>query len=1447
MIYKIIQFSIRNKFTVGLFTVALILYGSYSLTQLSIDAVPDITNNQVQVFTLSPSLAAQEVEQFVTAPIERSLASLPDLKEVRSISRFGLSVITIVFDDKVDIYFARTLVDQRLKEAQEEIPSGMGQPFMGPVSTGLGEVYQYVLHVQTGFEEKYTDMQLREMQDWIVARQILGTPGVAEVISFGGHLKQYEVAIDPLRLKSMNVTIPEVFDALGRNNENTGGAYIEKSATAYYIRGVGLVKSMDDIGKIVVKTNSQHIPVLIRDVASLHYGSANRYGAMTRNGDGEVAGGVVMMLKGMNSAKVVEAIKEKIPTIQKSLPEGVTIEPFLDRSSLVERAIGTVETNLIEGALIVIFILVLFLGNLRAGFIVASVIPLSMLFAVIMMNLFGVSGNLMSLGAIDFGLIVDGAVIIVEAVLYRVLHSRYHEKGIIRLNQEQMDHEVRLGASQMMNSATFGQIIILIVYIPIFTLADIEGKMFRPMAMTVSFAIIGALLLALTYVPVMSTIFLPKKTSPRRNISDRMMDLFQRLYTPAIEFSIRRKLAVITIAMVLFTGSVFLFNRMGAEFLPTLEEGDFAFHSMLPEGSTVDMSVKNNARVEKLLMQFPEVKQVVCKTGTAEIPTDPMAPYDTDVIIVLKEKKDWKTTINYQQLMDTMLNALIENIPGVAFEATQPIEMRFNELMTGVRQDVAVKIFGENIDTLARYAQQVSTVLTDVKGVQEPKVERTLGMPQITVDYDRSRVAQYGLNINDLNRIVRTAFAGEATGSVFENERKFDLVVRLTRQNRQDIDDVKNLFVPLPSGSQIPLQQVANIDYSLGANQISREDARRRIVIGFNVSGRDVKSVVTEIQQQLDAEIKLPPGYYFTFGGSFKNLEEATNRLLIAVPVALLLIFILLFFTFNSFREALLIYTAIPLSAIGGIAALFVRDMPFSISAGVGFIALFGVAVLNGIVLISTFNQLEKEGLEDNREIVRRGTRMRLRPVLMTASVASLGFLPMALSNSAGAEVQRPLATVVIGGLISATVLTLVVLPSLYLVFSRKKFSKPAATAAAVFLILLSSGSHAQSPLVKVMSVDSCIAVALRNNPSLQASQLSITEKQKLQKTAFDLGKTGLFYENEDLIKDEPGEDGILKVGFSQTIDFPTVWFSQKKYNKQNTLIAETYYSLAQKELIRKVRAAYYELWKSVEKQKLWAGQDSIFSEFENAAALRYSTGETGKLEMLSAQAKRREIQLALQQSMSEVKMAGEKLAALLNTKEELLPLNEPIPKLAATVVIDTSSMATHPYLNLSQQRISLAGYNKSVEVNKLLPDLSARYFNQSWYGMEPGYYGYSFGMGIPLFFWSQQGRIQSAKLQEEIAVKEYENELLQFNVSYRQAVEEYQKNLLLLDYYETNGLQQSSEILQAAVETYRSGEIGYLEYAALLAQSYTIRNNYLDALNSFNQSVIQINFFTEK
>jgi cobalt-zinc-cadmium resistance protein CzcA len=1037
MINKIISFSIKNKSVVGFVTIAIVAFGIYSLTQLPIDAVPDITNNQVQIITVSPTFAALEVEQFITAPIERSMATLPDRLEIRSISRFGLSLVTVVFKDKVNIYFARQLVNERLKEAEGEIPPGAGSPELGPVSTGLGEIFQYIVRPDSGYENKYNASDLRTIQDWIVARRLLGTPGIAEVNSFGGKLKQYEVAINPVKLKSMDVTIPEVFEALEKNNENTGGAYIDKKPNAYFIRGIGLVSSLEDIGKIVVKTNRNGTPTKIGDVATVQLGSAIRYGAMTRNGEGEVVGGVVMMLKGANSAKVVSAVKEKIPFIQKSLPEGVTIEAYLDRTVLVNKSIETVEHNLLIGALIVIFVLALFLGNLRAGLIVASLIPLSMLFAIILMNLFGVSGNLMSLGAIDFGLIVDGAVIIVEAILHRIHQSHHHRKAKLVLDKGEMNDEVYSASSKVAISSAFGQMIILIVYIPILTLIGIEGKMFRPMAMTVSFAIIGALILSITYVPMMSALLISKKTTHKINISDRLMNLFQRIYSPAINFAINRKAVVIGISVFLFVCSIVVFSRLGGEFIPTLEEGDFTFSCVLPQGSSLSQSIDNALKVEKILMQFPEVEQVIGKTGTAEIPTDPEPVEATDVTAILKDQSEWTTAHSRETLQDTMIKAL-QIIPGVFFEASQPIQMRFNELMTGVKQDIAVKIFGENIDSLAYYADETAKVIATVHGAGAPKIEKVGGLPQITIVYNRDRMSQYSLNIQDLNRIVRTAFAGESAGLVFENERRFDLVVRFSESQRQDIDDVKNLYIPLEGGGQIPLQQVATINFVNGPAQLSREDAKRRIVLGINVRGRDVKSVVEEISRKLDKQVKLPAGYYYTFGGQFENLVQATKRLQIAVPVALLLIFILLFLAFGSAKQALLIYTAIPLSAIGGIIALWIRGLNFSISAGVGFIALFGVAVLFGIVLVNFFNRLEAEGMSDVRERVIHGTKAILRPVLMASFLAAFGFLPMALATSQGAEVQRPLATVVIGGIFSATALTLIVLPALYILFSGK-------------------------------------------------------------------------------------------------------------------------------------------------------------------------------------------------------------------------------------------------------------------------------------------------------------------------------------------------------------------------------------------------------------------------
>lgn len=1038
MLDKIILFSVKNKLIIGLLTLSLILWGIYSLSRLPIDAVPDITNNQVQVITSSPSLAAEEVERLITFPIEITMSTIPDIEEIRSFSRFGLSVVTIVFKEHIDVYWARQQVNERLGEAESKIPTGIGKPNLAPVTTGLGEIYQYVIGAAPGYEDEYEPMELRTIQDWIVRRQLLGTPGVADVSSFGGYLKQFEILIDPDRLNAMNISISNIFEALESNNQNTGGAYIDKGPNAYFIRSEGLVGGIDDIKKIRIKNNSSGIPVLIRDVANVQLGNAVRFGATTRNGEGEVVSAIVMMLKDENSSQVIENVKLKIDEIRKTLPEGVTIEPFLDRTKLVNKAIGTVTNNLLEGALIVIFILLLLLGNFRAGLIVASVIPLALLFAFSLMHLFGVSGNLMSLGAIDFGLIVDGAVIIVEATL--------HHLGLLtigrKLTQAEMDDEVYRSARKIRNSAAFGEIIILIVYLPILALVGTEGKMFRPMAQTVSFAILGAFILSLTYIPMMSALFLSKKTKHKKNISDYLISFFQRIYNPIIHFAMKARILVLSIVFALFIFSIWIFSNLGGEFVPTLEEGDFAVETRVMTGSSLATTIEATSKAEALILaNFPEVEQVVSKIGSGEIPTDPMPIEAADLMIILKDKAEWVSASNREDLANKMAEVL-EELPQVSFGFQQPIQMRFNELMSGVRQDVAIKVYGESLDLLSLYADKIGALVSNVEGAVDLYVEEITGVPQIVINYKRDQLAKYGLSVKEVNQSVQIAFAGASAGLVYEGEKRFDLVVRLDETNRNKLEHVKNLYISRSNGLQIPLYQVADVTIKEGPYQIQRDNTRRRIIVAFNVRNRDVESIVQEVQQEINRNIALEPGYSITYGGQFENLVEARERLSIAVPAALFLIFILLYFTFGSISQSLLIFTAIPLSAIGGVLALWLMEMPFSISAGVGFIALFGVAVLNGIVLIAEFNQLKKAGIEDVFERIYTGTKVRLRPVILTASVASLGFLPMALSLSAGSEVQRPLATVVIGGLISATFLTLVVLPILYYYFEKKLFPK---------------------------------------------------------------------------------------------------------------------------------------------------------------------------------------------------------------------------------------------------------------------------------------------------------------------------------------------------------------------------------------------------------------------
>lgn len=1428
MLSKIIYFSIKNKLIIGLMTLALIAWGVWSAGQLPIDAVPDITNNQVQIITTAPTLAAQEVEQLVTYPVEQSIANLPDLEEMRSISRFGLSVITVVFHDDIDIYFARQLISERLKEAEEKIPKGIGTPELAPVSTGLGEVYQYLLHPKKGSENKYNAMDLRTMQDWIVARQLYGTPGIAEVNSFGGLVKQYEVAVNPAKLKALNITIPEIFSALEKNNENTGGAYIDKKPNAYYIRGIGLLTSLDDIGNIVVKTVNG-IPILIRHVADVRLGSAIRYGAMSYNGEKEVVGGIVMMLKGANSADVVSRIREKMKTIQQSLPADIEIEAFLDRTSLVDRAINTVKKNLIEGALIVIFVLVIFLGNMRAGLIVASAIPLAMLFALGLMNLFGVSANLMSLGAIDFGLIVDGAVIIVEATMHHLGLRRTQQK----LTQAEMDEEVFTSASKIRNSAAFGEIIILIVYIPILSLTGIEGRMFKPMAQTVGFTILGALILSLTYIPMMSALFLPKKQSGKRTFADKMMDFFQRKYDPLIRGAIRFKYAVIAVSVVLMAITLVLFSRMGGEFIPQLQEGDYAFHCILPQGSSLSQSIETSMQASRIVREFPEVQMVVAKTGSAEVPTDPMPPEASDLIIVLKPKKEWPhRRESYDELSERILERL-EIIPGVFFESSQPIQMRFNELMTGVRQDVAVKVFGENIDTLAALAPKVAAVIRQVKGVSAPQIERITGLPQITIQYDRARIAGYGLNVSDINNMVTTAFAGKAASAVFENERRFDLVVRLDSTQRTSMEDVSSLYISTPDGSQVPLDQLATVSIKEGPAQISREEGKRRVVVGFNVRGRDVESVVEEIQEKLGASRILPTGYYFTYGGTFENLQEASGRLRIAVPVSLLLIFLLLYFTFNSFKEAALIFTAIPMSAIGGVFALLLRGMPFSISAGVGFIALFGVSVLNGIVLISTFNQLAKEGMDDVVARVLEGTKIRLRPVLMTAAVASLGFFPMALSTGAGAEVQKPLATVVIGGLLTATILTLIVLPLLYILFSGKMKMNKAVLLPA--LLLLSLGTQAQQ---RVTLNDALTAA--KGNMQFDVNREQISKGNAQVNSASMLPKTGIFAENEDY---RPSDNvGILKIGLSQSVSWPGLYRSQKtlyteqlKYYQANTVALDA-------AIKRDVRDTYYQLWFLQEKKILFLRLDSIYKNLSNAARLKVKTGDSPGLDSIAANVRMRELEAMMEQADRDIQIQQRLMMQLLNSDQQIMPVEQPLEKLPIPPLLTDS---LHPEIQLAKQQVSIANASVAVAKNENRPEFSGRFFSQRLYGMSNPFSGFSVTASFPLLgAGSYKNKVRAAQAETSVQERQYAYNMQVFETQRAQALQEVEKNLSLLRFYESTGLKQAEEILKASTLAYRAGEISFAELSQFLGQAIDIQRNYLENLNIYNHSVITYHYF---
>lgn len=1464
MLNRIIAFSVHNKLIVGMMVLGLIAFGVYNTSRLPIDAVPDITNNQVLIITSSPSLGAADIERLITFPIEISTRNIPGIIEQRSFSRFGLSIITIVFNDKTDVYWARQQVSERLIEVQSQIPTGLGTPTLGPVTTGLGEIFQYVVRPKPGYEGKYDAMELRTIQDWIVRRQLLGTPGIADVSSFGGKLKQYEIGVNASQLKSYNLTINDVFSALQKNNQNTGGAYIEKGPAVLFIRSEGLVKNTDDIGSIVVKILPDGTPVLIKNIADVHIGFAIRYGAMCYNDKGEVAGAVVMMLKGENSSKVIKAVKEKITQIQKTLPEGVMIESFLDRTKMVNNAISTVKRNLVEGALIVVFILVIFLGNLRAGLLVASIIPLAMLFAVSMMNLFGVSGNLMSLGALDFGLIVDGAVIIVEATMHR-LHQTTNFKGLQKITQDQMNEEVKESASKLMNAAIFGQIIILIVYFPILSLQGIEGKMFKPMAETVAFAIMGAFILSLTYVPMMSSLVLSKKVVTKPSFADKMMAKLESVYQRVLLKALSFKKTVLIISVLLFAAAVFTMMKLGGEFIPKLEEGDFAVDTRVLTGSSLTQTIHSTQQASHILLQkFPEVEKVVTKIGSGEIPTDPMPMDASDMMVVLKPKKQWTSAKSFDELAEKMSKAL-EDVPGITAGFQFPVQMRFNELMTGGRQDVICKIFGEDLDVLAKNAGKLGSVIGSIEGAKDIYVESQTGLPQIEVTYNRAALSQYGIAVGDVNNILQTAFAGAIAGQVYENERRFDVVVRLNNQGRQNLSDVQNLLISTPKGAQIPLQQIADVQIKVGPNQIQRENAQRRITVGFNVRGKDIQSVVTELQTKIAQQMKFPAGYYITYGGQFENLVAAKKRLSFAVPVSLLLIFIMLFFAFNSFGESLLIFSAIPLSAIGGVFSLFIRGLPFSISAGVGFIALFGIVVLNGIVLLTEFNHLKEGGMEDVKQRILEGTKTRLRPVLMTASVASLGFLPMAMSTGAGAEVQRPLATVVIGGLITATLLTLLVLPILYLVFDKihknKTFSfsniinlfkaKKAKPVIIVFLLITSSFMqvYAQN---KTITLREAIDTALQQNLTIQASKLQTKSLQRLESSARDIPLTSAQAEYGKI--NSSVNDTRLTV--SQSIAFPQVYKRQLDLYKAQTTGSFLNERIIRLNIKKQVTQLYYEMLILLQKQQLLIRADSLYAAFLQRQELRFKVGEANIVEKTAAETQRMQAANQLQQLMVDFQIVQTQFAYFLNSKQLFVPV---IIDAKATLINlpDTFAIAHSPALQWKKQQQDIVNKELNLARTRKLPLLNFGYTNQSFtgianvndanktYGAANRFSSYTAGVNIPLFTGSIKARIASGEIRYRAVQAEYEDTLALQRSTASQLILRHRKNTETLNYFLNSALKNAEVLYQNANLQFNNGAINFLEWTMLVNQSVSLQSGYIDALNEWNRTVIDLNAYS--
>lgn len=1435
MFKAIVHFSIQKKLFVGLTTLFLLLGGIYAMMTLPIDAVPDITNNQVQIVTVSPTLAPQEVEQLITMPIEIAMSNIMNVEEIRSVSRFGLSLVTVVFKESVPTLDARQLINEQIQTVAGEIPTELGTPELMPITTGLGEIYQYVLRVEPGYEEKYDAMELRTIQDWIVKRQLSGIPGIVEINSFGGYLKQYEVAVDPDALYSLNITIGEVFEALNRNNQNTGGSYIEKINKAYYIRSEGMIGKIKDIERIVI-TNRGGIPIHISDVGSVRFGSAKRFGAMTKDGEGECVGGIAMMLKGANANVVTKELEARVERVQKMLPEGVRVEPYLNRSELVDRNISTVIRNLIEGALIVFIVLIIFLGNVRAGLIVASVIPLAMLFAFILMRAFGVSANLMSLGAIDFGIVVDGSIVILEGMLAHIYSRRLMGHT---LSAEEMDREVEAGAGHVARSATFAVLIILIVFFPLLTLTGIEGKYFTPMAKTLVFCIIGALILSLTYVPMMASLFLKRTISSKPTFADRFFGKLNGVYRRTLHFCLRHIWGTIVCSFAALAVSLFLFTRLGAEFIPTLDEGDFAMQMTLPAGSSLTYSIELSKQAEETLMKnFPEIKHVVAKIGTAEVPTDPMAVEDADIMIVMKPFKEWTSASSRAEMVEKM-KASLEPITGAEFNFSQPIQLRFNELMTGAKADIAIKLYGEDMAELYKKAKEASLFVEQVPGAADVIVEQAMGLPQLVVHYDRAKIARYGMNIEELNTIIRTAYAGEAAGVVFENERRFDLVLRLDNDKVADLN-LDKLFVRTAEGIQIPVSEVATIELVNGPLQINRDATKRRIVIGVNVRDADIQKVVRTIQETLDKHIKLEPGYYFEYGGQFENLQNAIDTLTIVIPVALSLILLLLFFAFKSVTYSLVVFSTVPLSLIGGILALWLRGLPFSISAGVGFIALFGVAVLNGILMINHFNNLRKQTkyqMTTNR-ILAKGCPHLLRPVFLTGLVASLGFVPMAIAKSAGAEVQRPLATVVIGGLIVSTILTLIIIPVFYRLVNSSAAWKRQRWLKRLLPFLLFLGilfpTHAQ----QTVSLEEAVTIALENHPRLKTATASIERSRASRGESWEVSPTTFNY-SWGQINGETRNDNQMEI--TQSLGSLLTPFYKNALVNRQVATGEYYRDLVKKEITAEVKRAwaYYQyafhLCALYKEQIEWAGR------LRKASQLRYEQGDITLLERNMSSTLVADLQTRLSQAEEELQLATRRFSWTCYSDSPLLPMDTTLVLFPARVAeIAPSDIHLNYFWSVADEKKAML----RIERSRFFPELSVGYVRQKIAPLS-GLDSWMVGISFPVLFFPQHSRVRQAKIDSYIARTEAESNIRQLNNKVEELSVALRKEGEHIRYYTTGALPEADALLKSATVQFKESETDITQFVQSLNAAREIRRGYIEAVYAYNISALELELYS--